>query len=378
MSYLPYTDSGGYPTGAYPQVGDVYYMAVDLTIIGNPGGGGDSAIVQIQLPANTQLAISSANPTICRFYDSGGTELKPNPTCPTPSVGGVLPISLGLAPIASYYGFEEDFPVKTTAPLNGLCTQTPPNGTSIPGTVSSACVLNYNDWTIGRWNSNTEEFVYEGIYVPALSLNTTIGSKPAPSTTSTAAGFSFSSTPSGASFECKLDSGSWAACGSPKSYSGLSVGGHKFQVRAKQAINYVDISQTRVESTPASYTWTITSTGGGGSGGGTAKLAFSAAKYSVKASVTSATITIKRTGTTSSAVTVVFKTANGTAKAPANYTAVSKTVSFAKGVTTEKVSVPIKKGSVKKGSKTVKLSLSKPGSGAALGAPAAATLTIVG
>ena len=80
--------------------------------------------------------------------------------------------------------------------------------------------------------------------------NTSITSGPAASTISTSASFSFGSGESGSSFECKLDMGGYAACTSPKSYSGLSVGSHQFSVRAKDAANNVD-------ATPAAQSWTV-------------------------------------------------------------------------------------------------------------------------
>ncbi len=82
--------------------------------------------------------------------------------------------------------------------------------------------------------------------------NTSISSGPAATTTSTSASLSFSATESGSSFECKLDSGSWSACTSPKSYSGLAVGSHTFSVQATDAAGNTD-------ATPASQSWTVQS-----------------------------------------------------------------------------------------------------------------------
>ena len=68
--------------------------------------------------------------------------------------------------------------------------------------------------------------------------------------------FMFSATPSaGAEFECKLDTGAFGLCTSPKSYSSLdgddSAAGtsHTFQVRAKNA--------NGTDSSPATHSWTV-------------------------------------------------------------------------------------------------------------------------
>ena len=86
--------------------------------------------------------------------------------------------------------------------------------------------------------------------------DTSIGTKPPTLTNSTTAEFSFSASPtSGASFECKLDAGSFGTCASPKSYAGLAGNGaqtgtaHTFQVRA--------MSAGGTDPSPAAYTWTI-------------------------------------------------------------------------------------------------------------------------
>jgi hypothetical protein len=84
--------------------------------------------------------------------------------------------------------------------------------------------------------------------------NTSIDSGPTDSV-ATDANFTFSADESG-SFECKLDTGAFAACGTgasgAKGYTGLAVGQHTFTVRATDADNNLD-------PTPPSWTWAISS-----------------------------------------------------------------------------------------------------------------------
>lgn len=64
----------------------------------------------------------------------------------------------------------------------------------------------------------------------------TIDSKPKTPTSSTSASFTYHSTPAGAEFECKLDSGAFESCDAGGvEYTGLADGGHTFQVRAKSS-----------------------------------------------------------------------------------------------------------------------------------------------
>jgi parallel beta-helix repeat protein len=80
---------------------------------------------------------------------------------------------------------------------------------------------------------------------------TTITGEPPATTQLPTAGFHFTSSETPATFECSLDSVTFAACTSPASYSGLAVGQHTFRVRARDAAGNTD-------GTPASVTWTVT------------------------------------------------------------------------------------------------------------------------
>jgi len=81
---------------------------------------------------------------------------------------------------------------------------------------------------------------------------TTIGSGPTGTVSSTSASFGFTSSEAGSTFECSLDSTSaYSSCTSPKDYTALSAGSHTFRVRAIDKAGNVD-------GTPASRTWTAT------------------------------------------------------------------------------------------------------------------------
>jgi parallel beta-helix repeat protein len=79
---------------------------------------------------------------------------------------------------------------------------------------------------------------------------TTITSAPADPTTSTSASIAFNANEPNPAFECKLDSGAYDDCLSPKAYTGLSVGTHTFSVRATDVAGNTDAS-------PAVWTWTV-------------------------------------------------------------------------------------------------------------------------
>jgi hypothetical protein len=80
--------------------------------------------------------------------------------------------------------------------------------------------------------------------------NTSISSGPTSTTTATSASFGFSSSESGSTYQCSLDSAPPSACTSPQSYSGLALGAHAFSVRATDAAGNADLS-------PATRGWTV-------------------------------------------------------------------------------------------------------------------------
>jgi len=108
-------------------------------------------------------------------------------------------------------------------------------------------------------------------------------------------------------------------------------------------------------------------------------LEFSASSYTVGQVAGSVTVTVTRTGGSSGAVSVGYATSDGSAIAVTDYTAVSGTLQWADGDAGVKTFVvQISTGTPFTGSKSFSVTLSGPSSGAALGSPGSATVTITG
>jgi Bacterial Ig-like domain len=88
------------------------------------------------------------------------------------------------------------------------------------------------------------------VTVDTTAPATSIDSGPADPSNAATATLGFSSDESGATYECRLDGGAFAACTSPASVSGLSDGSHTFDVRAVDRAGNTD-------PTPASRAWTV-------------------------------------------------------------------------------------------------------------------------
>lgn len=88
------------------------------------------------------------------------------------------------------------------------------------------------------------------VTVDHTAPDTTITGGPSDPSPVASASFSFTGDADTASFECRLDVGSFTACTSPQVYNGLGNGSHAFAVRAIDAAGNAD-------ATPASASWTV-------------------------------------------------------------------------------------------------------------------------
>jgi hypothetical protein len=104
---------------------------------------------------------------------------------------------------------------------------------------------------------------------------------------------------------------------------------------------------------------------------------FSLARYTVRETAGSVTITVTRTGGAASNVTVDFAVSNGTAAAGTNFAPTSGTLTFGAGQVSRTFAVPILDDGVPTGNLTATLTLANPSFGATLGLRSTATLAIL-
>ena len=103
---------------------------------------------------------------------------------------------------------------------------------------------------------------------------------------------------------------------------------------------------------------------------------FSSATYSVNENVPMVTVTITKSGATELNATVTYNTSDGSATQPADYTATAGSVTFLPNQTTKTFDVLINDDGTFEGNEDFTVVLSSP-SGATLGTPSSATVTIV-
>jgi len=105
-------------------------------------------------------------------------------------------------------------------------------------------------------------------------------------------------------------------------------------------------------------------------------LQFESGGYSVNENDGTVTITVKRIGSASSAVSVNYATADGTATAGEDYVATSGTLNFGIGETSKSFTFAINNDGSDEANETLTINLSNPAGDAALGNPSTTTITI--
>jgi hypothetical protein len=124
---------------------------------------------------------------------------------------------------------------------------------------------------------------------------------------------------------------------------------------------------------------TILPTGSTGSPPPVGNLELASSNVAVSQSAGSASVLVNRTGGSEGAVSVAYKTTNGTAVAGTNYTATASTLSWANGDAAAKsISIPISTSEPFTGSKSFSVSLSAPTGGASISTPSSANVAITG
>lgn len=103
---------------------------------------------------------------------------------------------------------------------------------------------------VARDMAGNTQLITQEIVLDTTAPDTLITATPPLVATAADATFEFSANEAGAVFECSLDNGAYAACVSPKTYSGLAAGSHTFTVRSMDQVGNRDAS-------PASYSWQI-------------------------------------------------------------------------------------------------------------------------
>lgn len=205
------------------------------------------------------------------------------------------------------------------------------------------------------------------VTVPADPAPPTISSGPASPTVLSTASFGFTGE-SDASFECRLDDAAFAACTSPKAYSGVDPGEHRFEVRQRASHGAL--------SEPIAREWTVLPSPDPGSpvgppyaanrtpdgeyacdGGFYTVPTHNGDRYvrclgaygyydwqkvtaTVTVGVDSATVTLTR-GAVGAPALIGFTTEPGTAEADVDFTPISGELYFRDTVTTRTLTIPI-------------------------------------
>lgn len=150
---------------------------------------------------------------------------------------------------------------------------------------------------------------------------------------------------------------------------------HAFSGDKSFEIALTDPSAAATIGSPSTATVTIS----GAASANVGALQLSDSSYAVSQAARSVTITVNRTGGAVGATAIAYATANGTASSGKDYAPTTGTLQWPDGDSSSKsFSVPISDATPFSGSKTFTIALSNASSGAIIGSPDSATVTIYG
>ncbi len=233
---------------------------------------GDTFWVQRQTAATplggTQVTLNDTAPTSDR-WNLAAVEVLPaqtqNPPPPAPTLTSTVPASpanqnspklLGSAAAGSQVSIYATSGCTGTPLATGTAAEL---GTGITVTVAdnSTTAMRATATAAGNTSACSSPLNY---VEDSAAPQTLIGTHPPALSASAAASFEFSGEDPGgsgvASLQCRIDSteaSAWASCTSPKAYSGLADGPHRFEARAIDAAGNTDAS-------PAAFEWQIDTT----------------------------------------------------------------------------------------------------------------------
>jgi hypothetical protein len=191
------------------------------------GPGAISESTRAGLLSNTADRLARSNCGIDGFYADAWTMNEANPSnlwdwlgIADPATGALKPSGVAYAGVAErFLGWGSTEPDRT---IVHSCGAGDPDrdGDGIPDPV--------DDFPLEPETSDT------------TAPQTQIDSGPSGTSSNPNPSFAFSASEAGSSFQCRLDSGAWSACSSPKAYSALADGNHLFEVRATDAAGNTD------------------------------------------------------------------------------------------------------------------------------------------
>lgn len=227
----------------------------------NSGCGGGGRIALYFSTNSFTGATPSVAPGIGPGCAAGSLNFVPSSDTVAPSVSPVTPITAEVGVSTTFSAAYSDAVGVTSCTF--FADGADQGAMSLVGTTSGTASMNYTYTTTGPHTaqvtcSDAATNVGTGALTTitvsdTIAPDTIIDSGPSTPTNQTSATFTFHATEPSSTFECNLDGAGFTSCVSGVSYSGLAVGSHTFQVRAIDPVSNVD-------PTPASYTWTITST----------------------------------------------------------------------------------------------------------------------